>query len=265
MKEKQRLDVYLVSKNIMESRSLAKAAVIAGQVVVNGKKVTKPGYLVFDEDIHVKPFTKYVSRGALKLEKALNVFDLSLKGKKAIDIGAGSGGFSQVLLENGVAEVVAVDVGYGQYSWKLRNDPRITLIERTNIRYLEPERIGKKADIAVIDLSFISVTKVIENIKNMLTLDADVVILIKPQFEAGKGQVPKGGVVKEKEVHVKVLSDFIMRLKEKEIYLKNLTYSPIAGAKGNIEFLGHFSLKKSKIDLDIVKVVTQARGEHYED
>jgi 23S rRNA (cytidine1920-2'-O)/16S rRNA (cytidine1409-2'-O)-methyltransferase len=209
----------------------------------------------------VKPFVKYVSRGALKLQKALDYFNVDVKNKRILDIGAGSGGFSEILLEKEAKEVVAIDVGYGQYSWKLRNDPRVKLLERTNIRHLDPQIIGDKADLAVIDLSFISVLKVIGNLKEMLRESADIIVLIKPQFEAGKGKVPKGGVIKDESSHINILKMFIEAINKEKVYAQGLTFSPIVGAKGNIEFLGYFSLKGKPAEIDIDEVVDKAHRE----
>lgn len=261
MTKKQRIDVYLSSNNYFPTRTAAKAAVIAGLVKVDGQVITKPGYPVTDQKITLEEVFPYVSRGALKLIKALDCFAVKLEGKRIIDIGAGSGGFSQVMLERGANEIIAIDVGYGQFDWKLRNDPKIKLLERKNIRYLDPAEIGEKADMAVIDLSFISVVKITDNLKKMLGPLADIIVLIKPQFEAGKGEVPKGGVIKDRSKHIKVLRHFIDRLEEKNIYLKGLTYSPIKGAKGNIEFLGLFSLKEKSTEMNLEDIVDKAYGD----
>ena len=234
---------------------------MAGMVKVDGIVATKPGHMISDQHVDLKPTSKYVSRGALKIKKAIKEFDVQIKGKNVFDVGAGSGGFSQVLIEKDAAKVIAIDVGYGQFSWELRNHPKVVLFERTNIRNLDPKRIVKKADMAVVDLSFISVIKVIDNLKMMLTKTGDIIILIKPQFEAGKNKVPKGGIVKNKTVHCQVINIVSDELAKKGVNIQKLTYSPIAGAKGNIEFLGIFSLTKEKQEIDSKKIINEAHKE----
>lgn len=261
MIEKQRLDNYLVKTGSFNSITSADAAIMEGHILIDGKPVTKPGFQISSQKVEIIPFDKYVSRGAYKLKKAIDVFKIDVKGKKTLDIGAGSGGFTEVLLEAGAEEVVAIDVGYGQFDWKLRNDPRVKLFERTNVRYLKPDEIGELADLAVIDLSFISVLKVIDNLKRMMKDEADIILLIKPQFEVFKDQVPKGGVITDSKEHLKVLENLSIAMGKNNIGLQRLDFSPIKGAKGNIEFLGHFTIGRQGKKIAFNDVVCEASKE----
>ncbi len=264
--KKERADVILVQMGFFETREQAKAALLEGRVLFDGKAMNKAGTKVAKpKTIDVKKPSKYVSRGGTKLEKAIEVFNLEVKDKTAIDVGAGTGGFSDCLLQYGARSVTAVDVGYGQLAWKLRNDPRVRVIERTNIRYFEPEELGEKADIAVVDVSFISVTKIIENLLLLLKPKAEIVILVKPQFEAGREFVGKNGVVTIPRVHWKVLRDVIDYAKTKGLAPIDVTFSPILGPKGNIEFFvylksdkdGEYRIAEHSI-IDVVKEAHQS-------
>jgi 23S rRNA (cytidine1920-2'-O)/16S rRNA (cytidine1409-2'-O)-methyltransferase len=219
------------------TREQAKAAIMEGRVLFEGQIVEKAGALVDKEcKIEVKESQKYVSRGGIKLEKALKDFKVGVNEKVVIDVGVSTGGFTDCLLKSGARLVIAVDVGYGQIALPLRNDPRVYLLERTNIRYLTPEKIPELADLATVDLSFISASKVIMGIAGLLKTKAELIILVKPQFEAGKECVGKKGVVRDPNVHRKVLVDLIDDFKGKNFESCSLTFSPILGAEGNIEF-----------------------------
>lgn len=245
--KKQRLDVLLVQRNMAPSREKAKALIMSGEVFVNGQREDKPGTVFAEEaDIEVKaakPFP-YVSRGGLKLEKAVQAFGLVLQGKCCLDVGASTGGFTDVMLQNGAQRVYAIDVGYGQLAWKLREDPRVTVMEKTNIRYVKPEDIGEKADFASVDVSFISLTKVLPAARELLTDEAEMVCLIKPQFEAGRGQVGKKGVVRDPAVHREVIEKIVLFAEEAGFVPLALSHSPIRGPEGNIEYLLHIRKKK---------------------
>ena len=236
---KERLDVLLVKRGLAESREKAKTTLMAGLVLVDGQKIDKAGTMV-KEDAELRILgdaLPYVSRGGLKLEKAMEVFGISLDGKTAADIGASTGGFTDCALQNGASKVFAIDVGYGQLAWKLRNDPRVVNMERTNIRYVRPEDIGELLDFASIDVAFISLTKVLEPAKHLLKDTGEIVALIKPQFEAGRGNVGKKGVVRDPEVHEKVIREVVAYSREIGFFPTGLTFSPIKGPEGNIEYL----------------------------
>ena len=238
---KKRLDNLLVERGIIQSRERAKGLILSGDVKVNGNPVNKAGTLI-DEDAEIELTGKdipYVSRGGLKLEKAIKEFGINVKDKVAIDVGASTGGFTDCLLQYGIKKVYAVDVGYGQLAWKLRKDPRVIVIERKNIRYLNPDDIGEPVDIATIDVSFISLKLVLPVVKNLLKEKGEIIALIKPQFEVGKGEVGKGGIVKEKEKHEKVISEIKSFAIDLGFKVLNVTESPIQGQKGNVEFLIH--------------------------
>lgn len=241
--EKERLDVLLVSKGYFESREKAKSAIMAGVVFVDNVKEDKPGARFGTEcAIEVKEnVNPYVSRGGLKLEKALKHFDIDLSGKTAIDVGASTGGFTDCMLKNGVVGVTAVDVGYGQLAWELRKDSRVVCMERTNIRYVKPSDIGDLKDFAVIDVSFISLKKVLPVVSELINSAGEIVCLIKPQFEAGREKVGKHGVVREPETHRQVLEEVIAAAVNMGLTVKGLTYSPIKGPEGNIEYLAYLS------------------------
>ncbi len=236
---KFRLDRLLVERGLVESRERGHALILAGQVLVQGQKRDKAGALV-PEDAEIRILGEvlpYVSRGGLKLEKALKEFSVSVEGKTALDVGASTGGFTDCLLQHGAEKVYAVDVGYGQLAWKLRQDPRVTTIERVNIRDIAPSLIPEPIDIAVIDVSFISLEKVIPAVLKFLKPDSEIIALIKPQFEVGRGQVGKGGIVRDEAARsaaVDRVTDFI---RGSGLEVKGVTPSPITGQDGNVEFL----------------------------
>ena len=236
---KKRLDMMLVERALAPSREKAKAYIMAGQVYVDGQKEDKAGSM-FTETVKVEVrgnTLPYVSRGGLKLEKAMNEFDVSLEGKVCMDVGASTGGFTDCMLQNGGVKVYSIDVGYGQLDWKLRNDPRVVCMEKTNIRYVVPEDLGEPADFSSIDVSFISLTKVLLPVRNLLTDEGEIVCLIKPQFEAGRENVGKKGVVRDKSVHIAVIEKIIGLIAENNFSLLGLDFSPIKGPEGNIEYL----------------------------
>ncbi|SHI93064.1 TlyA family RNA methyltransferase [Lutispora thermophila] len=237
---KKRLDILLTEKGLVESREKARAIIMSGIVYVDEKKVDKPGTKVDAESsIEIRGNTlPYVSRGGLKLAKAMEFFNIDLHGMIAADIGASTGGFTDCMLQNGAMKVYAIDVGYGQLAWKLRNDNRVIVMERTNIRYVTPDMVPDRLDFASIDVSFISLKKVLPAVLLLLKESSRLVCLIKPQFEAGKENVGKKGVVRDKNVHIQVITD-ICDFCQMELKLKvgGLTYSPIKGPEGNIEYL----------------------------
>lgn len=238
---KERLDVLLVNRGLAQSREKAKAVIMSGNVYVNGQKEDKAGSN-FSEDavIEVRGSTlKYVSRGGLKLEKAMECFDVSLEGSICMDVGSSTGGFTDCMLQNGAVKVYAVDVGHGQLAWKLRNDERVVCMEKTNIRYVTPENIQDKINFSSIDVSFISLTKVLGPVKELLADDGQIVCLIKPQFEAGREKVGKHGVVREPEVHFEVIDKVIDFAVSIGFEVLNLEFSPVKGPEGNIEYLLH--------------------------
>ena len=239
MGKKLRLDVLLVEKGLQESRQKAQATIMSGQVFVDGQRVDKPGAPVAeDAEIEVKGGLRYVSRGGLKLEKAMALWPVHLEDAVCMDIGASTGGFTDCMLQNGAAKVYAVDVGYGQLAWKLRSDPRVVCLERTNARYLSHEQIPEEPDFSSVDVSFISLKLILPAIAGVLRDGGQVVCLIKPQFEAGKEKVGKKGVVRDPAVHREVLEHFLERAKENNFTVIDITYSPIRGPEGNIEYLG---------------------------
>ena len=245
MKHKERLDVLLVSLGLAESRAKAQATIMAGEVYVNGQKADKSGMEVdITSNVEVRGSAcPYVSRGGLKLEKALRNFGVDPTGYVCSDSGASTGGFTDCLLQQGASKVFAIDVGYGQLAWKIRNDPRVVVMERTNIRYVTPEDLGQPLDLSVIDVSFISLSLVLPVVKTLLKPTGQVLCLIKPQFEAGKDKVGKKGVVRDPAVHEEVLQNFIALAKSLGFTIRNLTFSPVKGPEGNIEFLAHLSLQ----------------------
>lgn len=238
---KERLDVLLVKKNLAESREKAKAVIMAGIVYVDDQKEDKAGSM-FEETakIEVRGSTlKYVSRGGLKLEKAMTHFGVTLDQKICMDVGASTGGFTDCMLQNGAVRVYSVDVGHGQLAWKLRNDPRVVCMEKTNIRYVTPEEIPDKIQFVSIDVSFISLTKVLGPVKALMEPDGQVVCLIKPQFEAGREKVGKKGVVRERSVHLEVIRMVAAFAGSIGFEALHLEFSPIKGPEGNIEYLLH--------------------------
>ena len=246
--KKERLDNFLVDLGYFETKSKASSAILAGDVKINGEVFTKAGTQINPEkkyDIEVKTMP-YVSRGGFKLEKALKTFDVNVKDRICLDAGASTGGFTDCLLQNGAKFVYAVDVGYGQFAWKLRTDDRVKVIEKTNLKICEKEQIYSDneplADLLVMDVSFISIEKVLPNLKKLLNPEFhEMICLIKPQFEAGKEQVDKGGVVKDKKVHVEVIERVLDFIKNNSYAIKDLTYSSIKGPSGNIEYLVYFA------------------------
>ena len=257
---KERIDVLLVEKGFFESREKAKASIMAGVVYVDEQKIDKAGEEVsVDAKIEVRGnVCPYVSRGGLKLEKAINSFGVNLKDKVCMDIGASTGGFTDCMLQNGAKKVFSVDVGYGQFAWKLRQDERVVCMERTNIRYVTEEQIREKLDFASIDVSFISLTKVLPVAFNLLKDDGEVVALIKPQFEAGREQVGKKGVVRDSKVHKEVIEKVIEFSRNIGFGVKNLSFSPIKGPEGNIEFLLYLG-KNGDTIVDVEKVVEETK------
>lgn len=238
---KERLDVLLVKRNLAESREKAKAIIMSGNVFVEGQREDKAGTTFPEEvQIEIKGHTlPYVSRGGLKLEKAMKVFDVTVEGKVCTDVGSSTGGFTDCMLQNGAVKVFAIDVGRGQLDWKLRQDERVVCMEKTNIRYVTPEDIGEPIDFSSIDVSFISLTKVLEPIRNYLTPEGEIVALIKPQFEAGREKVGKKGVVRDPKVHEEVIEKICDFASTNGFELLHLDYSPIKGPEGNIEYLLH--------------------------
>lgn len=260
---KERIDVLLFDRGLAESREKAKAIIMSGKVSVKGVMIDKPGTKINIEDvIDVKGSDHpYVSRGGLKLEKALKNFNINVKDKIAMDVGASSGGFTDCLLQFGAKEVFSIDVGYGQFAYKLRIDERVKCIERMNFRNMPFDEIGKKVDICVMDVSFISITKLIDNLLNFLKEDSAMVLLIKPQFEASKDLVGKNGVIRDEKVHYEIVLNVIKALENKGLALQNLDFSPIKGPKGNIEFVSHFIIsdeKKENLEEVVIKCVRDA-------
>ena len=263
MKNKKRLDVLLTEQGYADSRSKAQAIIMSGLVYVDGQKADKPG-ISYEESVSIEvrgAVCPYVSRGGLKLEKALRDFGVKPQGFVCSDSGASTGGFTDCLLQQGAKKVFAIDVGYGQLDWKIRSDPRVVVMERTNIRYVTPEQLGEKLDLSVVDVSFISLKIVLPAIRKLLKETGQVLCLIKPQFEAGKEKVGKKGVVRDPETHREVLDQFVQLAHELEFRILGLTFSPVKGPEGNIEFLGHLTLVPGEeYDPDTAEVVRQAHG-----
>ncbi len=240
---KERLDTLLVRQGYYESREKAKRAIMAGIVFVNGQKSDKAGNMIDTEaEIFVKEnICPYVSRGGLKLEKSIKMFNLDLTDDVCMDIGASTGGFTDCMLQNGAVRVYAVDVGYGQLDWKLRNDERVVNMEKCNVRYLDPETIAEPVDFISIDVSFISLKLIFPVAAQLLADDGHIVCLVKPQFEAGREQVGKKGIVRDRKVHEEVIENVIKYAADNGLYPHGLTFSPVTGAKGNIEYLLYLS------------------------
>lgn len=241
---KKRLDLLMVERALAPSREKAKAYIMSGDVYVDGQKEDKAGTM-FQETVKIEVrgnTLPYVSRGGLKLEKAMKNFGITLDGKISMDVGASTGGFTDCMLQNGAIKVYSIDVGYGQLDWKLRNDPRVVCMEKTNIRYVLPENLAEPAEFSSIDVSFISLTKVLLPVRNLLTEDGEIVCLIKPQFEAGREKVGKKGVVRDPEVHLEVIQKVMEYACSVWLKPEHLSFSPIKGPEGNIEYLLH--LKK---------------------
>ena len=270
MKNKTRLDVLLVERGLQESRQRAQSTIMSGLVFVQGQRVDKPGTAVpNDAEIEVRGnVLPYVSRGGLKLEKAMSAFPIDLSGAVCGDIGASTGGFTDCMLQNGAAKVYAVDVGYGQLAWKLRSDQRVICLERTNARYLTREQIPDVLDFASVDVSFISLKLILPALHGLLRDDGHVVCLVKPQFEAGREKVGKKGVVRDPAVHLEVLEHFLENAREAGFSVLGMTYSPVRGPEGNIEYLGYLekgTCQEREFDLPaIVEESHQVLREHGE-
>ncbi|WP_164668658.1 TlyA family RNA methyltransferase [Virgibacillus doumboii] len=267
---KKRLDVLLVDRNLIETREKAKRVIMAGLVFSEQNRLEKPGGKV-DENIPITikgNLIPYVGRGGLKLEKALDHFSISLENRIMIDVGSSTGGFTDCALQNGLQLCYAIDVGYNQLDWKLRNDERVVVMERTNFRYVTPDMINHGVpDFATIDVSFISLKLILPVLRQLLHQGSDIVALIKPQFEAGRDQVGRKGIVRDKSVHMDVLREILSFAKQEGYQLLDLTYSPITGGDGNIEFLVHLGWKtakegKSFTDIELQSVVENAHQEH---
>lgn len=241
---KIRLDQYLVQNGLIQSRERAKAMIMAGVVFVNGQKADKAGDMIKEDAVvEVRGHDiGYVSRGGLKLEKAMQVFPMHPDGKVCMDIGASTGGFTDCMLQNGAVKVYAIDVGYGQLAWSLRSDPRVVCMERTNVRYLTPEQIPEPLDFGTVDVSFISLKLILPALRTLLKPEGQLVCLVKPQFEAGREKVGKKGVVRDPAVHREVLEQFLINAAEADFTVKEMTFSPIRGPEGNIEYLGHLTV-----------------------
>ncbi len=263
---KERLDVLLVNRSLAPSRERAKTMIMEGSVFVDGQREDKAGAFFPDTvTIEVRGSENpYVSRGGIKLEKALDEFDLTPEGLICMDIGASTGGFTDCMLQRGAAKVYAVDVGYGQFAWKLRQDPRVICMEKTNIRHVTSEDIEDPIAFATVDVSFISLTKVLEPIRALLADGADVICLIKPQFEAGREKVGKKGVVRDAAVHREVIEMIVSYARDHGFFVCHLSYSPIKGPEGNIEYLIHLRKQeagKDVVDIDVEEVVRTAHEE----
>ena len=262
---KQRLDVALVGLGLVESRQKAQALIMAGEVYVNGQKQLKAGAAVAEGDaieVREKKPLRYVSRGGLKLEKAMGLWPIHLDGKICADIGASTGGFTDCMLQNGAKRVYAVDVGYGQLAWSIRNDPRVVCLERTNARYLNHEIIPEEPDFSSVDVSFISLKLILPAIASVLRDGGEAVCLIKPQFEAGREKVGKKGVVRDPAVHREVLERFRDHAKESGFAVLDLSYSPVRGPEGNIEYLGWLRKGPGKEKtFDLAALVEVSHGE----
>ena len=261
MKNKKRLDVLLTEKGYAETRSKAQAIIMSGLVYVEGQKADKPG-VSYEESAAIEVRSggcPYVSRGGLKLEKALRDFEIHPDGYVCSDSGASTGGFTDCLLQQGASKVFAIDVGYGQLDWKIRSDPRVVVMERTNVRYVTPEQLGEPLDLSVVDVSFISLKIVLPVIRTFLKPTGQVVCLIKPQFEAGREKVGKNGVVRDPQTHKEVLDDFLALTDRLGFTVLGLTFSPVKGPEGNIEFLAHLTKEaRPGITPDTEDIVRQA-------
>jgi len=265
---KKRLDVHMCDIGLFESRQKAQAAIMSGEVYVDGQRVLKAGTSIAENaKIEVRGSQiPFVSRGGLKLQKAIDVFSLDLSGVTAADIGASTGGFTDCMLRHGAVKVYAVDVGYGQLAWSLRSDPKVICLERTNARYLTEQQIPEKLDFASIDVSFISLKLILPALRPLLQPNGEVVCLVKPQFEAGKEKVGKKGVVRDPDVHLEVLEHFVEHAAEADFSVKDITFSPIRGPEGNIEYLGNLAAGggKSYQGEPLDRIVEQSHGERKE-
>lgn len=259
---KERLDLLLVREGFLASREKAKAVIMSGNVFVDGQREDKAGTFFDPDKVHIEVkgmALKYVSRGGLKLEKGINRFGLKLEGKVCMDIGASTGGFTDCMLQNGASKVYSVDVGYGQLDWKLRNDPRVVCMEKTNFRFMTPAEIQEKLDFASVDVSFISLTKILLPARALLGDTGEMVCLIKPQFEAGREKVGKKGVVREPEIHKEVVKKIIDFADYIGFGVLHLDFSPIKGPEGNIEYLLHLQKNITKIQNTLE--LTESEGE----
>ena len=266
--KKERLDILLVEKGIFPTREKAKSAIMAGEVLVEGERVNKSGQRIKAESniSVIKKETAYVSRGGEKLEKAIKVFNINVKGKEVIDVGASTGGFTDCLLKFGAKKVYCIDVGYGQLAWKLQKDNRVVVIDRTNIRYLTSDKFDDLFELATIDVSFISLDKVLPAVYNLLKEKGEVITLIKPQFEAGREFIQKGGLVKKAEVHQMVIERVGDKAQKIGFSIQALTFSPLKKASGNIEYLIYLVKNSGKDKIDnfpqiVEEVVKQAHQE----
>ncbi len=265
MSGKKRLDILVYEKGLAESREKAKALIMAGIIYADNQKADKPG-TVYPEDVKLElrgNKLRYVSRGGLKLEKAVNSFSLDLKDKITMDIGASTGGFTDCMLQNGAKKVYSVDVGYGQLDWKLRNDERVVNLERTNIRYITPEIVPDKLDFFSVDVCFISLVLVLPAVRPFLKDKAQAVCLIKPQFEAGKGKVGKNGVVRDKQIHIEVIQKIYDFCLNNGFSVLDMDYSPIKGPEGNIEYLLYIEKSDEPVavkEFDIVDMVERSHS-----
>lgn len=258
--EKTRLDIALVERGLAKSREKAKALIMAGKILVNEQKIDKAGTNISkDADIRILGTDNpYVSRGGLKLIKAIEYFSLNLNDLVMADIGSSTGGFTDCSLQHGAKRVYAVDVGYGQLDWKLRTDSRVINMERTNARYLTPEKLGEKVDFVSIDVSFISLDKILPAVKEISKETAEIIALIKPQFEAGKERIGKKGVVKDPKIHLDIIEDIFLLAEELGFVVHGLTYSPVKGPEGNIEYLLWLKKQGVKAEISIEELVQEA-------
>ena len=257
---KKRVDLLLVERGLMESRQKAQAVIMAGLVYSGERRCDKPG-LTLDEaaPLEVRGQPRYVSRGGLKLEKAMQSFPITLTDRIAADIGASTGGFTDCMLQNGAAKVYAVDVGYGQLAWSIRSDPRVVCLERTNARYLTTEQIPEPLDFASIDVSFISLGLILPALRPLMAPNGQIAALVKPQFEAGKDKVGKKGVVRDPAVHLEVLEHFLIHAAQADFSVKGLDFSPIRGPEGNIEYLGYLHTGAGEnFDCDLKELVERS-------
>lgn len=260
MAEKVRLDIFLAENGFCDSREKAKAAIMAGQVYVNGQKALKAGDSIKSDDtVEVRGGTEFVSRGGHKLKKAMSVFPIDLNGKICMDIGASTGGFTDCMLQNGAKKVFSIDVGHGQLAWKLRMDERVVCMEKTNFRYVTFEDIGEQIDFASVDVSFISLTKILIPARNLLRERGEMVCLIKPQFEAGKDKVGKKGVVRDPGIHEEVITKIVDYADQIGFQIRGLTFSPVKGPEGNIEYLLY--LEKRDNPAEEILLQTEAEAE----
>lgn len=264
---KKRLDVLLVEKGLIDSRQKAQALIMAGQVYVGGQKVGKAGApTAEDAALEIRGGgMKYVSRGGYKLEKAMSTWPITLEGKVCADIGASTGGFTDCMLQNGADKVYAVDVGYGQFAWKLRQDPRVVCLERTNARYLTQEQIPQSLDFFSVDVSFISLNLILPPLRPLMAPGGQAVCLVKPQFEAGRDKVGKKGVVRDRSVHLEVLEHFLEHAGAAGFTVKGMTYSPIRGPEGNIEYLGWLSTGEGESWAGDLRALVEASHSHLEE